>query len=249
VKNHPFSLAMEEAKMAADQVVELNQKGVEGQTESGTIRKEPVSCRVVVITVRSKSGFKGLIAPPPLKDVRSENHYLVGDKKTLEDAFRKVEEGDILVVNAHANEDYFIYGKSKNPVYWTGDAENPGAWDFLGIKKPPKLAALVIASCMKSSDEGAISSARLREIRSAFNTRILVAPKATYQNAQNDQLALDDIIEGIREFYRERIDGADLNERINRKYDRLRVSFGCNGKNHKDGCNCRFGPNWRRAKE
>ena len=122
---------------------------------------KPVSCRVVVITVRSKSGFKGLVAPPPLKDVKTENHYLASDKKMLEEAFRKVEEGHILVVNAHANEDYFIYGKTKNPVYWTGDAKkNPGAWEFLGIKKPPKLAALVIASCMKASDEEAVSSAR-----------------------------------------------------------------------------------------
>jgi hypothetical protein len=236
--------------MAEDHIVKPMQKDAEGQNESGTLRGKPVSCRVVVITVRSKSGFKGLVAPPPLKDVETGNHYLASDKKTLEEAFRKVEEGDILVVNAHANEDYFIYGKTKNPVYWTGDAEkNPGAWEFLGIKKPPKLAALVIASCMKASDEEAVSSARLREIRSAFNTRIVVAPRATYQNAQNDHLALDDIIEGIREFYHEKIDGADLNERINRKHDRLRVSFGCNGKNHKDGCNCRFGPNWRRTKE
>jgi hypothetical protein len=235
--------------MAEDQVAKPKHKDAEGKSERGTTAKEPVSCRVVVVTVRSKSGFKGLVAPPPLKDVKTENHYVVADKKTLGEAFGKVEEGDILVVNAHANEDYFIYGKSKNPVYWTGDTVHPGAWEFLGIKKPPKLAALVIASCMKASDEDAISSARLREIRSAFNTRILVAPKATYQNAQNDHLALEDIIKGIQEFYHEKIDGADLNERINRKYDRLRVSFGCNGKNHPDGCNCRFGPNWSRPKE
>ncbi len=211
--------------------------------------QEKVSCRVVVITVRSKSGLKSLVAPPPLKAVKGENHYLAKDKRELEEAFGKVKDGDILVVNAHANEDYFIYGKSKNPVYWTGDQKNPSAWEFLGIQKPPKLAALVIASCMKASDKEAISSRRLREIRSAFNTRILVAPNATYQNAEDDHLALDDVIEGIQGFYGEKIDGADLNEQINRKHERLRVSFGCNGKNHRDGCNCRFGPNWKRGRE
>ncbi len=210
------------------------------------MKKEQVSCRVVVITVHSKSGLKSLIAPPPLEGVEKSNHYHASNKQELKDAFEKVMEGDVLVINAHANENYFIYGKSRNPVYWSNEEGHPGCWEDLGIKKPPKLAALVIASCMKSSDEEAISSARLRAIRSAFNTRILVAPNATYQNTTKDHIALDSIIKDIHDFYDSKIDGPDLNEKINTKHDRMRVSFGCNGRNHPDGCTCRFGPRWTR---
>ena len=47
---------MEDAKIVEDQVIKLKLKNAYVKVEGEMMNKEKVSCRVVVITVRSKSG-------------------------------------------------------------------------------------------------------------------------------------------------------------------------------------------------
>lgn len=206
--------------------------------------------KVVAITVMSKSAKKWstMLAPAPLK--HADTHIVV--RNTTPDEMRgqirnvlvTLEDEDILVFNAHSNEDYFIYGKENTKVHWSNkDQDNNGFWKYFGIKKPPRLTAIVMAACMAPKGKQ-LSRQKLRELRKIFHTKMMVAPNSTYEWkfwGTKDNRTADNIISEILKLNRGEISGAEINERINRDQDRFEITYGCNGRNHPNGCGCRFG--------
>lgn len=202
--------------------------------------------RIVAITIKAKSGWaRWNFVPAPLLHVKSENHHIVENKQEIKEALGKLKDDDILIFNAHANDEYFIYGRSNTKVYWTQKNSRVDIWKHFELdKKPPRLATVIMASCMKRPGEH-LALPRLRELRKAFHTRLIIAPDSRYELEYNDNNVADTLIGHILRFYNGQTDAAELNERINRDQDRFRVSYGCNGWNHPDGCCCRFGPRWK----
>ncbi|NPV63657.1 MAG: hypothetical protein HPY61_13720 [Methanotrichaceae archaeon] len=166
--------------------------------------------------------------------------YQVSSSKELNEAFGRLEDGDILVLNAHSNQNLFAYqdgGKEKR-VNW-GDL-----WKHVGRKTPPRLAGTILAGCTVPKDT--LDRKKLRDIRKVLNSTIFAAPYASAKYEVSpcgdiDNEIARDMGMAIAKFYAGRINKADLTENLFGKQERFGVVYGCNGYNHPLGCGCGFG--------
>lgn len=208
--------------------------------------------KVVAVTIASKSAKKWstLLAPAPLK--HAHTHMVIKNaspgvmEEQITKGLRMLKDGDILVFNSHANEDYFVYGHANKKVDWSD------IWKHFAVKNPPRLSAVIIASCMAPRDKK-LSRSKLRDLNAIFNSGMIVAPHSTYEyhffGGTKDNRTADNIIADILLFAGNEISRAEFNQRIHRDQDRFAASYGCNGWNHPGNCRCRFGPNASRDKK
>jgi|MTBAKMStandDraft_1061839.scaffolds.fasta_scaffold10226_1 hypothetical protein len=166
--------------------------------------------------------------------------YQVSSSEELNEAIGHLEDGDILVLNAHSNQDLFEYrdGGKKKRVNW-GDL-----WKHVGRKTPPRLAATILAGC--TVPKSTLTRKKFREIRRVLNSTIFAAPymSAKYEVSpygDSDNTIAKDMGMAIAKFYAGQINKADLTESLFGLQERFGVVYGCNGYNHPLGCGCGFG--------
>jgi len=87
-------------------------------------------------------------------------------------ALRQLRDGDVLVLSVHSNPNVFGLG-AMEPVPWSN------FWAAFGIRKPPRLASVIIAGCMSvESGKDFIHATKndIERLRSIFNAKTLFAP-------------------------------------------------------------------------
>lgn len=216
--------------------------------------------RIVLIRCERKVGLGDLLSddhlvalPPnvsPLPVVRCD----VASRAALTKALGGLQDSDILILNAHSNTKLFQY--PDNGVIQ--DVNWDDIWTHVGRKKPPRLAAVLLAACMRSSEKDPpVRMDELAEIRRALHTTILAAPQRTYDvqmgavaagDGNRDDKTAKKIITNLVDCYKGKMDTGRFLEKFREKdgsgvsfQDRFGIAFGCNGYNHPLGCNCGFG--------
>jgi len=216
----------------------------QGTAKLDAPRVPPIVRRLVVI--RCKASKRVAAAPvfdrEKLRSTGTDlETYEVETAEQARRAFGSLRDGDILVLNAHANQDLLAYRDaphSEARVSW------PDIWNHFGVRPPPRLAATVLASC--TVPKRTLTRRKLRSVRTALSSSMLVAPFATAKYAvspfgDNDHLIARDMSMAIARFYAGQLSKTALTEALFVDQTRFGVVYGCNGYNHPLGCGCGFG--------
>jgi hypothetical protein len=182
--------------------------------------------KVVIIRCDEKRGWweamfdEKAVAPYPNVTSTPVISYLVTSKADLDKALGILSDGDMLILNAHSNTRLFQFPDEKRikNVNWLD------IWSNANIKVPPRLSAVLIASCMKANETvPPVSMNEIETVRKALHTTILVIPNRTYttRDAKLGKTIMDDIVD----FYSGNIDTAQFLERF-RNQGRFGLSFG-----------------------
>jgi len=232
---------MERAKKRTD--------AMDGELSEGTARLETLGPQPIVrklVVIRCRANRRVAAAPVFDRDELRRTGtdlemYEVATASEAQHAFARLRDGDILVLNAHANQDLFVYRdapRSEVRVRWSS------LWKHFAIVPPPRLAATILAGC--TVPKKTLTRSTLRGIRTVLNSSMFVAPFATAKYAvapfgADDHIVAKKMGMAIAKFTAGQLSMADVTEDLFVNQTRFGVVYGCNGYNHPLGCGCGFG--------